>query len=162
MITYINHDVTNTVRGVVAHGVNCQGVMGSGVALSIKKKWPIAFERYHSTVKNFREPKRDLLGLAQLVNVGHPMIDEPNSLFVANMFTQEDYGRDGRVYASPIAIQKALDSVMSFCRGSKLDLYMPWVGCGLGGLQRNVVQRIIEQKQDEFGINVFVCDFTPS
>jgi O-acetyl-ADP-ribose deacetylase (regulator of RNase III) len=160
-LTYIQKDVTTVVRGVVGQGVNSRGVMGSGVALAIKNKWAIAYERYHSMVKAWKRPTRELLGLSQIVNVGHPDIDEPNSIFVANMFTQEDCGRDGRAYASQLAIQKAAEATLSFCRGTNLDLYMPRVGCGLGGLKWENVGPMIDTLQQQYNVNVFICDLYP-
>lgn len=157
-VEYIKHDVTNTIRGVVAHGCNCQGVMGSGVAKAIRAKWPLAYTRYHEFVNAWQHPKSELLGLSQLINVGHPVIDEINSLFVANMFTQERYGADGKVYADLTAIEKALGTTMAFCRGANLPLYMPHVGCGLGGLSwGDDVGPVVDKLQAEHNIEVYVC-----
>lgn len=160
-IEYIKHDVTNTVRGVVAHGCNCQGVMGSGVAKAIRAKWPVAYERYHAFVKSFKETEGDtkgLLGIAQTLNVGDPFVDETNSIFVSNMFTQDRYGADGKVYADISAIETALDATMAFCRGADLPLYMPLVGCGLGGLSwGDDVGPVVEKLQAKYDIPVFVC-----
>lgn len=160
-IEYIKHDVTNTQRGVVAHGCNCHGVMGSGVAKAIRAKWVVAYERYRafveSTWQNDIQP-RELLGLCQIVNVGHPWIDI-NTLFVANCFTQVDYGKDGAVYADLAAIEESLRVTMGFCRAADLPLYLPQIGCGLGGLKwDSQVGPIVEQLQAEFDIKVFVCD----
>lgn len=33
-------------KGIIVHGVNSQGVMGSGVAKQIKDKWPEAYGSY--------------------------------------------------------------------------------------------------------------------
>lgn len=160
MIHYITHDVTETISGVVAHGVNCQGVMGSGVAKAIRAKWPQVYERYHAFVAQLTKtvPPRGLLGLAQVINVGHDVIDEPNSLFVANVFTQENYGKDGKAYADINAVEHGLKQVMSFCRGADLPLYMPLIGCGLGGLSwDDQVHPMVKQLQAEYGIEVYVC-----
>ena len=161
MFSYITHDVTATTRGVVAHGCNCQGVMGSGVALAIRNKWNVAYQRYvefvSSTTTN--NPSNVLLGLAQIINVGHPLIDEPNSLFVSNMFTQDQFGRDGKRYADPSAIRRALTDTISFCQGANLPLYIPRIGCGLGGLVwEQDVQPIVEEVVSLYSVEVFVCD----
>ena len=159
-VQYIKHDVTQTSRGVVAHGCNCNGVMGSGVALAIKKRWPVAYQRYHQFVERWSidNDREKLLGLAMIINVGSEL-SEQNILFVSNMFTQLNYGRDGKVYASPEAIRTALMSTMSFCRGADLPLYMPRVGCGLGGLSWEVdVRPIVDELAAEYDVEVFVCD----
>ena len=42
----IKGDLLNETTGLIAHGVNCQGVMGKGIALAIKKKYPQVFIDY--------------------------------------------------------------------------------------------------------------------
>ena len=116
-------DITTVETGTIAHGVNCQGVMGSGVARALYDKWPEVKEDY----LKFKDME---LGVVQTVQV------EP-SLYVVNCFTQEHYGRDGRRYASPEAISEALDRVCNFVRKSPFlpeEIYLPRIGCGLGGL----------------------------
>jgi O-acetyl-ADP-ribose deacetylase (regulator of RNase III) len=164
-IQYINHNVIDTLEGVVAHGCNCQGVMGSGVAYAIRKKWHYAYQRYQEMCAAHREKHHPdmsaLLGLSLIVNVGDDHLSRINSLFVANMFTQNYYGNDGKVYASVDAIRDALRSTMIFCRGAELPLYMPRIGCGLGGLSwDNDVGPIVDQLQRETDVQVYVCDLT--
>lgn len=100
IVKEIQGDITTATHGIIAHGVNCQGVMGSGVALAIRNRWPKVFEEYKAVCDENRLNRRDLLGHTQLVQVGP-------SLYVANMFTQYDYGREGKQYASLQAVADA-------------------------------------------------------
>ena len=62
MITkYIIGDITETELKYIAHGVNCQNVMGSGVAKALYTKFPEVKERYHEFCNHVREQTR--LGL---------------------------------------------------------------------------------------------------
>ncbi|MCX7124498.1 MAG: macro domain-containing protein, partial [Gammaproteobacteria bacterium] len=56
-------------------------------------------------------------------------------LFVLNCWTQDNYGYDNEIYASALAIEMCLESVMIFAveKGIK-KIYSPKIGCGLGGL----------------------------
>jgi O-acetyl-ADP-ribose deacetylase (regulator of RNase III) len=134
----------NTENLIIAHGVNCQGVMGSGVAKSIKLKYPSVYEAYKELLNNpynfnvgrvsshysggkFKNP---LLGTCQLLRV------EENT-YVANLFTQEYYGRDGKVYASPKAIFYSLMNLSSLINEDITipdKVSIPRIGAGLGGL----------------------------
>lgn len=99
IIRNVNGDVTAPIRGIIGHGVNCQGVMGSGVAWTIRNKFPKAYEEYKALCDRTVD-KQQLLGSVQIVQ-----IDE--DLFIANMFTQFNYGGDGKAYASIQAVRDA-------------------------------------------------------
>jgi len=68
MISIIKKDVTTVTKGVVAHGVNCQGAMGSGVAGAIRRKWPSVFIEYASYHINLLNPA-EALGTVQTVKL---------------------------------------------------------------------------------------------
>ena len=125
MITYIKKDITTVSHGVVGHGVNCKGVMGSGVAKSIRDKWPVVFDKYVKLVNN--QPN-DLLGIGQVVEI------VPDDLYVMNCFTQENFGKDGQRYADPVAVETALNNIAAYAAHKQLPIYIPRIGCKLGGL----------------------------
>lgn len=138
------------------HGCNAHGVMGSGVAKAIRAKWPVAYERYHAYCKGY-EGSPDLLGKVVMVNVGDT--DTINSLFVANAITQLNYGKDGKVYADVDAIADALATTASFADAMKLPLFLPPIGCGLGGLNWELdVEPLLQWAIQGYDIDVFVCD----
>src|SRR5271167_114181 len=56
-IKYLNKDITTVDEGIIAHGCNCQGVMGSGVARFLRDKYPQIFPYY-----------QDLCGQANLAD----------------------------------------------------------------------------------------------
>lgn len=157
MITTIKQDITTATRGIIAHGVNCQGVMGSGVAGAIRRKWPAVFTEYKAYWDTILSPS-EALGMVQVVEV-----DE--GLFVANCFSQLDYGNDGKQYASLEALTTALEGVFDYAHVYKLPIYLPKIGCGLGGLDwETEVKPVIMQLHDtysmlpEWGSAVFICE----
>ena len=93
---YINGDITNETSGLIIHGCNAQGRMGSGVALAIKKKWPIVYTMYKKAPTG-----RNQLGKAQFIRID-------DDLAIANLWTQEYFGNDGRVYADKNAVLMCL------------------------------------------------------
>lgn len=152
MVEYIKNDITTLEEGIIVHGVNCQGVMGSGVAKAIKDKWPTVYTEYMSLFDN--KPRPNLLGKSQLVSIS-------DDLHIFNAFTQESYGRNG-VYANPQAIQSAIENVIitTDIMGLLGSINMPMIGAGLGGLDwnRDVVPilEILSSKHDVlFTVNYF-------
>ena len=124
-------DLTLIQHGMIAHGVNCQGKMGAGLAKAIKKTYPIAFQYYKEFCDGYRPDPSRLLGCGHVVNVTPICHDQP--IFVANCFTQVNYGRRGK-FACPSAIESSLRQVLPYAKAWGLPFYMPPIGCGLGGL----------------------------
>lgn len=87
---------------VIGHVVNCQGVMGSGIAKSIRDRYSNVYQCYkdlHSLTTN----SSALLGTCQLVS-----INKLTNTTVANLFAQHFYGQDGRRYLNYGALGEAL------------------------------------------------------
>ena len=166
MITYIKQDITELDRGFILHGVNCQGVMGSGIALAIRNKWPQVYEQYKIKCAAFQEDQQQLLGKVQFVDV-----DPDTPLVIANGFTQINFGKDHQRYADPWAIKKCLLQTVDIVRlfYEDVPIYMPMVGCGLGGLNWKLdVQPIVEHVHDLMSssemfpsikpVQIYICD----
>lgn len=151
MILYKELDVTGINQGIIAHGVNCQGKMASGVAKTIREKWPIVYDIYkkHGT-------GQDMLGLAHIICVNHQQ-----ELHVANCYTQLFYGYGGGRYADPAAIGEAIEAVAQYARAhDNLPIFMPRIGCGLGGLdwQTDVLPVLNRVAALYPTIDIVVCD----
>lgn len=146
-IQYINQDITTVEFGIIGHGVNCQRAMGSGVALAIKTKWPVVYDRFMQGPSG-----RNALGKVQMIPVS-------NDLYVANMFTQEFYGRDGKRYASPEAIEHAFQSIAYHAHSWQWPVYLPKIGAGLGGLdwEADVLPALNNATEDHHNINLTIC-----
>lgn len=147
---YRNEDITTVTNGIVIHGVNCQGVMGSGVAKAIKTKWPIMYEVFQ---KNGAGKK--WLGSSHIITISD---EEDKELYVANCYTQEHYGPGDRAYASTEAISNALNGVFSFASTIGLTIHSPMIGCGLGGLEWDKVGKIYQfmiQKHDYDNVIIY-------
>lgn len=131
-----------TAKGIILHGVNCQGVMGSGVALAIKEKWPEVFRVYKQfvTTNNEFSPRSTLLGGAQSVETSDGVV-------VWNLFTQLGYGPKGKQYASYDAIDTAMARVASLHDMNwSNDINFPLIGCDRGGLHWPIVREIIDHR----------------
>lgn len=156
MIEYLKRDVTDIETGVIAHGVNCQGVMGSGVAGALRRKYPHIFTAYKNMCDLYVKNPDWILGLVDLVDVKSE--SEP-LLLVANCFTQENYGRDGTRYASVEAVRTSVDMAVRVAISAGVPFYMPKIGCGLGGLSwENEIEPIVEGIANEYNTTIYVCD----
>lgn len=145
-INYKNQDITTVETGIICSGVNCQGVMGSGLVLPIKEKWPIVYKMYKSYCDSFKyTDKSELVGQTQVTEVS-------DNLYVANCFTQLTFGRElNTKYASLGAIEESLANVLSFAQVHNIkSIHLPKIGCGLGGLSwedevEPIVRKLIKE-----------------
>lgn len=132
-IQYIKDDLFKTDIKHIVHGCNDKGVMGSGVALHIREKFPKAYDEYV-----LWHAKKGLnLGDIQFVNCGEKII--------INAISQSGYGRTGQKFVSYDAIDtifKKLDFHLS--NADEKELAMPMIGAGLGGGNWDIIANIIE------------------
>ena len=139
MTTIITRDILTIEKGVIVHQVNCQGVMGAGLAKKIANKWPAVKREYESWCV---QPGEDLLG-----TVSHTKVAE--SLFVVNVFGQLRYGKN-QCFTNYVSLGRALRRVSGFARFFEVvsnNIYLPHgIGCGLAGGDWHVVSALIEQE----------------
>jgi len=152
MINYVKQDLCEVTKGIVAHGVNCQSKMGSGVAGALKKKYPKIYPSYMEMCNTTDNPK-ELLGVVDFVKIKEDLI-------IVNCFTQEFYGYDGKRYADPDAIYNCMRILVSMAANRNLPIYIPKIGCGLGGLDwdKDVKSKIEEAGKRYPDVDIFVCD----
>ena len=140
-INYIKGDLLSTTEGIIMHGCNAQGVMGSGVALAVRQKYPKAYKRYKEEIQ------RGFLGLGDV-----QLVEVKQNLLIANAITQEFYGREKKLYVSYEAIRECFTTVFEVARGTEvLCISIPKIGAGLGGGDWEVILGIIMESASKQG-----------
>lgn len=134
-------DILQLESGIIVHGCNAQGVMGSGIALQIKNRYPLAFSEYQRHLKNCVIDGVDPLGSHSWQKVGG---DVYQGLYVFNAITQRNYGRDGKKYVSYEAVYKTMRDAARLGVQLGLDVHYPMIGAGFGGGDWAVISHIID------------------
>lgn len=131
----IKKDILSVTQGIIVQQVNCKGVMGAGLALQIRNKYPVVYEKYKITCNKFKP--EELLGKVQLIKVA------PN-LYVANFFAQLDYGRD-KCQTDYDAFESCLDKLREkLYDAPNIPVYFPHkIGCGLAGGNWEEIEELI-------------------
>jgi len=112
-------DGVDTKRVALAHGVNLQGAFGAGVALQIRQRWPWAYAVYKD---NF-----DVLVLGKTLVA----TCDYDRLVVIHCATQPRPGRCADKDSIQVSVAHACAIAESYGHHT---LRIPWIGCGLGGL----------------------------
>lgn len=135
MVKYEFKDILDSTDDIIIQQVNCQNVMGSGLAKQIYTKWPVVKRHYHEYCYAVGSPY-DLLGKVQYVS-----IDEGR--YVANIFGQLNYGRcKGICYTSYEHLEVGLKSISE--RFPQKSFAIPYgIGCGLANGDWGIVEDLI-------------------
>lgn len=147
-IEYRKGNLLNVESGIIAHGCNAQGVMGSGVAKGIREKFPTAYKHY--------KYKYDEHGYGLHLGDVHVIPITEKHLYVANMITQEVYGTSGNRYVSYDAVDECFDNLFARNR-YKYPVNIPKIGAGLGGGDWSVIESIIEANMQKHKDQVVIC-----
>lgn len=132
---YVSGDLFDNAHDAraIAHGCNCQGSMGAGVAKAIRARYPEMYEEYRRRCK--AEPREFNLGDCWLWKSG----DRP---WEFNLGTQEGFWR---ARASYEAIETALRAMRTQADTEGISrIAVPRIGVGYGGLSWKKVRAIIE------------------
>lgn len=142
----IQGNILDTELKYIAHGVNSQDVMGSGVAKVLFKKYPDVKKRYHEYC-NVVEIER------RLESVCSTQIQKDGKV-IFNMFTQYNYGYDGKRYVNYAAIVQCLTKIVN--QGTVKVLAIPRIGFGLAGGDWEIVKQLINDvTQDKLEVWVY-------
>jgi len=133
----IKGDLFNSGERVIAHGCNCVGVMGAGVAKIVKANHPIVFEKYQRAI----DAKVFNLGYAQFV------VDQENDMCVYNLATQRQPGADGSTWGIYLAFCNMFEHAAS---NNITRIAIPKLGSGIARLdwEKQVVPQILAAKRD--------------
>lgn len=138
-------DILKADADVIVHQVNCQGVMGKGLAKQIKDEYPEVFSVYSSACT--RENTKHLLGYVQFVKVGFTRT-------IANLFAQERYGSPTKCHTDYDALRQCLITVNAQFKGKTVAV--PYkLGCGLAGGDWEIVSKIIEETLTDCDVKIY-------
>lgn len=151
MIKHIKCDIFESGADCICHQVNCQGQMNSGIAKQVREKYPWVYAHYKQLCRNFQHRKEDLLGMVQ-----GTYIDENTKIL--NLYTQLNYGYDGKCYTNYDALKKTLEYISTYYN-NKIIAIPYLIGCHRGGGDWNVVYKIIEEIFANSNCEVLICEY---
>ncbi|SIE00833.1 macro domain-containing protein [Mycobacteroides abscessus] len=116
----------------LAHGVNCQGVAGAGVAAIMKQRYPNAIYQYEVIAR-----RGDLQPGGAMICPGGPG-DRPiihcASQYYPGPDAREEWVRSSVAVGLSLAVEHGISSVA-----------LPLIGGGIGGLDPAVAEQIIRE-----------------
>lgn len=143
MLRYYEGTVFNTNADVLVNTVNCFGVMGAGIALEFKLRYPDMFIRYEEMCKN------------KLYKVGHPRLFRSSNKSILNFPTKNHW-------RAPSKIEWIEDGLKYFAMNYKKaeikSIAFPKLGTSNGGLKWEEVKPLMERYLGDLdGIDITIC-----
>jgi O-acetyl-ADP-ribose deacetylase (regulator of RNase III) len=131
-----------------AHGCNCAGSMGAGIAIEFKKRWPRMFDEYRARCKDGR------------FRLGDVFVWSEAGRTIYNLGTQEHWKKKAQL----AALSKALEKTVELAAAAGIGrVGLPRIGAGLGGLDWFRVRQAIERVGSGSQITLVVFEeFVPA
>ena len=118
-----------------AHGCNCAGAMGKGIALQFRKRYPDMYIQYVSLCKSGQFMPGGVFDYCT------------NGEHVYNLGTQRTWREKAKLDYIRMSLRRMLELAIA---DNVSRIAMPAVGAGLGGLIWNSVRQVIEEVTSEF------------
>lgn len=132
MIEYVKGDLfRDDSLDAIAHGVNCAGAMGKGIALEFRKRWPAMYEQYKKLCSSGR------------LSPGDVFTWDTDRIVVFNLATQ----RSWTVPASLGAVWRSVSEMVRIATNERQieRIGIPRIGSGLGELPWEEVKNVLEE-----------------
>ena len=141
MIQYIEGDMFDSPAQVIVNTVNTVGVMGKGIALAFKQRYPRMFERYREVCEKHQ------LTIGKLMLVYEP--DHWIMLFP----TKENWRNPSKLEY----IEKGLMKFVNTYSDKNIhSIAFPRLGCGNGALSWDEVKPLMEKYLKDLPIDIYI------
>ena len=144
-ICIVKGDLLKADETYIVHQVNCYGVMGKGLALQIRNKYPDVYRRY----QNYCEEHlvKDLIGRILLIPTDDGKV-------ICNLFAQERYGND-KQYTDLVALRHCFQQLIKIVPVCE-KIAMPYmIGCGNGGGDWQSVYELIQNEFKKHNVTLY-------
>lgn len=143
MITFIHGNIFESNAEVITNTVNCVGVMGKGLALQFKNRYPHMFSVYVDVCRK------------GLLCPGKLMIIAESDHRVMLFPTKDDWRNQSELWM----IEDGLDKfVATYKQHSIKSIAFPRLGCGCGGLDWNIVKQLMISKLYSLDCEIFIYE----
>ena len=148
MIHFVHGNMFDTKYDAYVNPVNCKGVMGKGLALEFKKRYPMNFEFY----KFICDQGKLKPGYVYWIR------DNSKNITIINFATKDHWKDPSKIEWINDGCMKLRDYLLENPYNIK-NIVIPKLGCGLGGLDWSYVKNIfLEYFDDITDIDIYVYE----
>lgn len=149
-IYFKSGDLLKDPSEALVNTVNCVGVMGKGVALQFKRRWPENYEQYRKVCheKSLRPGRMNVFKIDRLIGGEEPK-------YIVNFPTKDHWKAKSKLEYIEDGLDALADVILKYQIKS---IALPPLGCGNGGLDWGIVRPLIQRKLGKFNnidINIY-------
>lgn len=141
MIEYIEGDIFDSPAQVIVNTVNTVGVMGKGLALSFKNRYPDMFEIYKKVCEKHQ------------LTIGKLMLHQEADHWILLFPTKENWRNPSKLEYIEKGLMKFINS---YAEKHITSIAFPKLGCGNGELDWNLVKPLMERYLKPLPIDVYI------
>lgn len=141
MIKYIEGNIFDSPAQVIVNTVNTVGVMGKGLALSFKKRYPKMFEKYREVCEKHR------------FSIGQLMLFYEEDHWLLLFPTKENWRNPSKLEYIEKGLMKFVNT---YAEKGITSIAFPRLGCGNGELSWDDVKPIMEKYLSALPIDIYI------
>lgn len=147
-MNYTKGNILESNTEVIINPVNIVGVMGKGLALQFKQKFPTNYKIYKEACND------------KTIDIGKLLLVDESNLerkkFVINFPTKKHWRNPSKIEY----IEEGLKDLVRIIETQKFEsMAIPALGCGLGGLEWGSVKLLIERYLENLeGIEIIIYE----
>lgn len=141
MISYLKGDLLSSPAQVLVNTVNTVGVMGKGIALQFKNKYPAMFSDYQNVCQK------------NLLDVGKLYLWKSQKKWILMFPTKKHWRNPSKLEYIESGLKKLADN---YERLGIESIAFPKLGCGNGGLNWSDVKPLMEKYLKPLPISVYI------
>lgn len=147
MIHYTKGDILDSHASALVNTVNLMGIMGKGIALQFKKRFPNNYKEYQKACKENR------------IGIGKLFVTKESTMFGEQYIINFPTKTDWRKSSEYLYIEEGLTDLIRIINEFGIQsISIPPLGAGNGGLNWERVKRIIEQRLSHLAIDIYLYE----
>ena len=140
-IHYQQGDIFDSKAQVIVNPVNCKGVMGKGLALAFKQRYPEMFAAYQQQCRTGK------------LRIGRPMLYRGSTPWILNFPTKDDW----RLPSKLEYLEQGLEYVVAnYKKVGIISIAFPKLGAGLGQLSWDEVGPLMAEYLSQVDVEVYI------
>ncbi|MFA5864471.1 MAG: macro domain-containing protein [Phycisphaerae bacterium] len=139
MLKIIQGDIFSSTAQTLVNTVNCVGVMGKGLALEFKNRFPLMFDDYRRRCKEGQ------------VQIGQPYLYTASQPWILNFPTKLHWRNNSKIEYITAGLNFF---IANYSTWNITSIAFPLLGANLGGLDKSLVLDVMTQHLEKLDIPV--------